>query len=88
MEERLAAAKAVEQEMKARVQEMKAKVVEAEAEVPLAMAKALKEGNIGYYDVLNMDNKKADTAMRNGLAGLNFELKANTQKNDKGNNEQ
>ncbi len=78
-EERLAAAKAVEQEMKARVQEMKAKVVEAEAEVPLAMAKALKDGNIGYFDVLNMDNKKADTAMREGLANLNFELKGNTQ---------
>ncbi len=84
-EERLAAAKAVEQEMKARVQEMKAKVVEAEAEVPLAMAKALKDGNIGYFDVLNMDNKKADTAMRNGLSSLNFEVKANTNNKNNGN---
>jgi uncharacterized protein YqfA (UPF0365 family) len=46
-EERRAMAVAREQEMQAAVQEMRAKVVEAEAEVPLAMAKALKEGNIG-----------------------------------------
>ena len=37
---------ASEQEMKARVQEMRAKVVEAESEVPLAMAEALREGNL------------------------------------------
>jgi len=38
---------AKEQEIIAMVQEMRAKVVEAEAEVPLAMAAALKSGNIG-----------------------------------------
>ncbi|HHV60931.1 MAG TPA: flotillin-like protein FloA [Clostridiaceae bacterium] len=46
-EERRAMAVAKEQEMIAMVQEMRAKVVEAEAEVPLAMAAALKSGNIG-----------------------------------------
>jgi uncharacterized protein YqfA (UPF0365 family) len=46
-EERRAMAVAHEQEMKARVQEMKAKVVKAEAEVPLAMADALRAGNLG-----------------------------------------
>ena len=46
-EERRAMAVASEQEMKARVQEMRAKVVEAESEVPLAMAEALRSGNIG-----------------------------------------
>jgi uncharacterized protein YqfA (UPF0365 family) len=46
-EERRAMAVAQEQEMKARVQEMKAKVVKAEAEVPLAMADALRGGNLG-----------------------------------------
>ncbi len=46
-EERRAMAVAQEQEMKARVQEMKAKVVKAEAEVPLAMADALRAGNLG-----------------------------------------
>jgi len=45
-EERRAMAVASEQEMKAKVVEMRAKVVEAEAEVPLAMAEALKSGNI------------------------------------------
>ncbi len=45
-EERRAMAVAHEQEMKARVEEMRAKVVEAEAEVPLAMAVALRAGNL------------------------------------------
>ncbi len=81
-EERRSAAIAHEQEMKAKVQEMNAKVVEAQAEVPLAMAKALAEGNIGYYDVLNFENKKSDTLMREGLANLNFEVKANTKMNN------
>ena len=49
-EERRAMAVASEQEMKARVQEMRAKVVEAESEVPLAMAEALRSGNIGVKD--------------------------------------
>ncbi len=46
-EQRRAMAVAQEQEMKARVQEMKAKVVEADAEVPLAMADAMRSGNLG-----------------------------------------
>ena len=46
-EERRAMAVAQEQEMKARVQEMKAKVVKAEAEVPLAIADAMRSGNLG-----------------------------------------
>ena len=45
---------AQEQEMRARVEEMRAKVVEAEAEVPLAMAEALREGNIGVMDYMNI----------------------------------
>src|SRR6267154_5715319 len=45
-EERRALAVAVEQEQKARVQEMRAKVVEAEAQVPLAIAEALRKGNL------------------------------------------
>ncbi len=73
-EERRALAIAREQEMKASVQEMKAKVVEAESKVPLALAKALEEGNLGYLDILNIDNKKADTKMREGLANLGVNL--------------
>jgi uncharacterized protein YqfA (UPF0365 family) len=70
-EERRAMAVATEQEMKARVQEMRAKVVESEAEVPLAMAKALKEGNLGVMDYMNYNNIKADTEMRHSVSEMN-----------------
>ncbi|WLD92126.1 flotillin-like protein FloA [Alkalihalobacillus sp. AL-G] len=66
-EERRAMAVAQEQEMKARVEEMRAKVVEAEAEVPLAMAEALRSGNIGVMDYMNYHNIKADTDMRGSI---------------------
>ncbi|MDI3547722.1 MAG: hypothetical protein PWR10_1374 [Halanaerobiales bacterium] len=69
-EERRAMAVALEQEMKARVQEMRAKVVEAEAEVPKAMAEALRSGNIGVMDYMNMQNIKADTSMRDNISRL------------------
>ncbi|MFV0519093.1 MAG: flotillin-like protein FloA [Lachnospirales bacterium] len=81
-EERRAIAIAYEQEMKARVEEMKAKVVEAEAEIPLSLAKALKDGNIGYYDFLSFENKKADTNMRNGLGKLGINTNILNNKND------
>lgn len=67
-EERRAMAVAREQEMKASVQEMRAKVVEAEAEVPLALASALKEGNLGVMDYYNLQNVIADTKMRDNIA--------------------
>ncbi|WP_099361959.1 flotillin-like protein FloA [Fredinandcohnia onubensis] len=66
-EERRAMAVASEQEMRARVEEMKAKVVEAEAEVPLAMAEALRSGNLGVLDYTNLKNIMADTDMRNSI---------------------
>lgn len=68
-EVRRAAAVAEEQEMKARVQEMQAKVVAAQAEVPLAMAAALREGNLGVLDYYRMENLKADTDMRSSIIG-------------------
>jgi len=70
-EERRAMAVALEQEMKARVQEMRAKVVESEAEVPLALAEALRRGNLGAMDYYNLQNISADTQMRQsfGQAG-------------------
>ncbi|GAB6137735.1 flotillin-like protein FloA [Halanaerobaculum tunisiense] len=67
-EERRAMAVAEEQEMKAKVQENQAKVVEAEAEVPRAMAEALKSGNMGVMDYINMKNIKADTDMRDKIS--------------------
>ncbi len=74
-EERAAMARAVEQEMKARVEEMRAKVVEAEAEVPRAMAQAFREGNLGLMDYYQMKNIRADTTMRQSIAGGEKETK-------------
>ena len=67
-ESRRAMAVAQEQEMLARVQEMRARVVEAEAEVPMAMAQALREGNLGVMDYFNLKNVEADTEMRTSIA--------------------
>ncbi len=69
-EERRAMAVAREQEMKASVQEMRAKVVEAEAQVPLAMADALRQGNLGVMDYYNLKNILADTHMRDSLSKM------------------
>jgi uncharacterized protein YqfA (UPF0365 family) len=66
-EERRAMAVALEQEYIAKIQEMKAKLIEAEAQIPLAIAEALKSGNIGYFDYLKMKNIQADTKMRESL---------------------
>ena len=68
-EERRAMAVAEEQEMKARVVAMKAEVVKAEAQVPLALADALRSGNLGVMDLLKYRNVEADTDMRNAIAG-------------------
>ncbi len=68
-ETRRAMAVAEEQEMQAKVQQMKAKVVEAESEVPKAMSQAFREGNLGIFDYYNMNNIKADTGMRDSIAG-------------------
>ena len=69
-ESRRAMAVAQEQEMKARYQEARAKVAEAEAEVPLAIAEALRQGNFGYMDYLQMKNLEADTALRERISEL------------------
>ena len=74
-EERRAMAVASEQEMKADVQKMKSKVVEAEREVPLAIAEALKNGNLGVMDYYKMNNINSDTDMRKSIS--------DTQKLDK-----
>ena len=68
-EVRRAMAVAQEQEMQAKVQEMQAKVTAAQAEVPLAMAAALRDGNLGVLDYYRMENIQADTDMRATLAG-------------------
>lgn len=77
-EERRATAIAREQEMKAEVEQMKAKVVEAEAQVPMAMAEALRSGNLGVMDYYRMQNVQADTNMKNNVG--NTDLKSVFQK--------
>ncbi|CAN7438461.1 flotillin-like protein FloA [Paenibacillus sp. LjRoot153] len=76
-EERRAMAVAAEQEMKARVVEMRAKVVESESQVPLAMAEALRNGQLGVMDYMNLKNIESDTQMRSSLG------KTNDGKNEK-----
>ena len=76
-EERRAMAVAQEQEMRAKVEEMRAKVVEAEAEVPLAMAVALKDGNIGVMDYMNIQNLTADTEMRDSIGKMSDDKNGN-----------
>ena len=65
---RRAAAVALEQEMLAKVQEMQAKLVEAQAQVPLALAAALKAGNLGVMDHYRFQNIQADTRMRDSIS--------------------
>lgn len=77
-EERRVMAIAREQEMKAQVEEMKAKVVEAESQLPLAIAEALKNGNIGVLDYYNMKNVMADTEMRYSISGMDTTSKNNS----------
>ncbi len=67
-EKRRAMAVAAEQEFKAAVEENKAKVVEAEVQVPLAMADALRSGNLGVMDVYRLKNIEADTDKRASIA--------------------
>ncbi|KXO17205.1 flotillin-like protein FloA [Peptoniphilus sp. GNH] len=66
--ERRAMALAREQEMKAEVEAMRAKVVEAESEVPLAMAEALRKGNLGVIDYAKYQNLNSDTDMRKAIS--------------------
>ncbi|MGO1651817.1 flotillin-like protein FloA, partial [Senegalia sp. (in: firmicutes)] len=80
-EERRAMAVAKEQEMKAEVQFQRAKVVEAEAQVPLALADALKSGNMGAMDYYNMKNIMSDTNMRESISNINKENDNNNNSN-------
>ena len=72
-EERRAIAIAREQEMIAEVVEMRAKVVEAEAQVPLAISESLLSGNMGIMDYYNIENKKADTRMRDNIGQMKLD---------------
>ena len=67
-EKRRAMAVAAEQEFLATVEENRAKVVLAEAEVPLAMAEALRSGNMGVMDLYRLKNIDSDTEMRRSIS--------------------
>ncbi|WP_084548636.1 flotillin-like protein FloA [Brachyspira alvinipulli] len=82
-EERRVMAIAREQEMRAMVEEMKAKVVEAESQLPLAIAEALKKGNIGVLDYYNMKNVMADTEMRYSISCMDSASKNNNSSSAK-----
>lgn len=69
-EERRAMAVATEQEMKAKAQEARAEVIRAEAEVPMALAKALKDGNMGAMDYYRLKNLLSDTDMRAEIGNI------------------
>ena len=77
--ERRAMALAREQEMKAEVEAMRAKVVEAESEVPLAMAEALKNGNLGVMDYYKLKNINSDTDMRDSISKVTNKNKKNKE---------
>ena len=68
-EERRAMAVALEQEMKAEVCRKQALLVEAQAEVPKGLADALRQGKLGVMDYYRMENVRADTKMRQEIAG-------------------
>jgi uncharacterized protein YqfA (UPF0365 family) len=61
-------ARALEQEMRARVVEMRAKVTEAEVQIPMAMAEAFRSGNLGVMDYYRLKNIQADTDMRGSIS--------------------
>ena len=69
-EKRAAMARALEQEMRAKVEENRAKVVEAEAQIPQAMAESFRSGHLGIMDYYNMKNVQSDTSMRNNIAAM------------------
>ncbi|MDR1914082.1 MAG: flotillin-like protein FloA [Clostridiales bacterium] len=80
-EERRAIAIAKEQENKATVIEKRAQVVEAESLIPKAMAEAFRSGHLGVMDYYNLENRKADTKMREAFSSLNVDVSAHTPKN-------
>lgn len=53
----------------AQEQEMRAEVVQAESKVPLAMAEALRQGNLGVMDYYKLQNVGSDTEMRKSISG-------------------
>ncbi|MEI8212263.1 MAG: flotillin-like protein FloA [Planctomycetota bacterium] len=68
-ESRRAEAVAIEQEMIAKIEESRAVVVASEAHVPIAIANALRSGQLNVMDYYKLRNITADTEMRQSIAG-------------------
>jgi uncharacterized protein YqfA (UPF0365 family) len=77
-ESRRAEAVAMEQEMFAKIEESRAAVVASEASVPVAIADALKGGQINVMDYYKLKNITADTEMRQSIAGTSTTGPSNT----------
>ncbi len=73
-------AQAKAEEMKAEVERMKAKVIEAEAQVPMALAEALRSGNLGVMDYYKLQNVQADTTMRDNIGKTDLTKILNKEK--------
>jgi uncharacterized protein YqfA (UPF0365 family) len=82
-EERRAMAIATEQENRAKAEDARARVIEAQAQVPLAIAEALRNGNIGVMDYYKLQNIQADTEMRESIAGSGNSGTISKDKSDK-----
>lgn len=67
-EQRRAEAQANEQEMVAKIKENEAEVVLAEAEVPIAISESFQSKALGLMDYYELENIKADTAMREAIS--------------------
>ena len=63
---------AVLEEKKAAEQDARVQVVLAEKEVPLAVAEALRNGNLGIYDYEKLKNIQSDTKMRSSISTSDF----------------
>ncbi|MNO06288.1 SigmaW regulon antibacterial [compost metagenome] len=57
--------------------------MEAESQVPMAMAEALRNGQIGVMDYMNIKNIEADTQMRGSLGKMNDQDDNNRPNNNK-----
>ena len=49
--------------------------MKAQAEVPHAMAEALRSGNLGVMDYMNLKNVQADTDMRDAISHVGGQKK-------------
>lgn len=64
-----------EQKAKIKNEELKAEVLKSEAEVPKNLAEAIKKSKFSVKDLIDMENIKADTRMRNAITESSLKKK-------------